>query len=264
MAPSLDCGASLLCSEFSNDWDDDIGSFCEEDILDNSQLAVAFADQEELDWLIASLVEKESDHMPLVDYLQRFQDRTLDARARENAVSWLLKAQGYYKFRPLTAALSVNYLDRYLSHHQLLKGKEWMLQLTSVACLSLAAKMEETEVPILLNLQVAGAAPIFEPRTIQRMELLVLGALDWRLSSVTPFSYIDHFVEKLAIREKFRRPLLARINDLVLNTLQDTRFLGYRPSCIALAAALCAFEDILPTKLTECKEILLPFASLQR
>jgi hypothetical protein len=34
------------------------------------------------------------------------------------------------------------------------QGKVWMLQLLSVACMSLAAKMEETEVPILLDLQV--------------------------------------------------------------------------------------------------------------
>ena len=34
------------------------------------------------------------------------------------------------------------------------KGKAWMIQLLSVACLSLAAKMEETEVPLLLDLQV--------------------------------------------------------------------------------------------------------------
>jgi hypothetical protein len=34
------------------------------------------------------------------------------------------------------------------------QGKAWMLQLLSVACISLAAKMEETEVPVLLDLQV--------------------------------------------------------------------------------------------------------------
>jgi hypothetical protein len=34
------------------------------------------------------------------------------------------------------------------------QGKVWMLQLLSVACMSLAAKMEETEVPILVDLQV--------------------------------------------------------------------------------------------------------------
>lgn len=34
------------------------------------------------------------------------------------------------------------------------KGKAWMTQLVSVACLSLAVKMEETEVPLILDLQV--------------------------------------------------------------------------------------------------------------
>lgn len=34
------------------------------------------------------------------------------------------------------------------------KGKAWTTQLLAVACLSLAAKMEETEVPLSLDLQV--------------------------------------------------------------------------------------------------------------
>lgn len=32
----------------------------------------------------------------------------------------------------------------------------WMMQLLAVACLSIAAKMEETEVPLILDLQVQG------------------------------------------------------------------------------------------------------------
>jgi hypothetical protein len=38
------------------------------------------------------------------------------------------------------------------------QGKDWMLQLLSVACISLAAKMEESEVPILLDFQVGWVA----------------------------------------------------------------------------------------------------------
>lgn len=41
------------------------------------------------------------------------------------------------------------------------QGKAWMIQLLSVACLSLAAKMEETEVPLSLDLQVEE-----DPRSI--------------------------------------------------------------------------------------------------
>jgi len=34
------------------------------------------------------------------------------------------------------------------------QDKPWMTQLAAVACLSLAAKMDETEVPLLLDFQV--------------------------------------------------------------------------------------------------------------
>ncbi|KAG6383439.1 hypothetical protein SASPL_156810 [Salvia splendens] len=51
--------------------------------------------------------------------------------------------------------------------------------------LSLAAKMEELHVPCLLELQSLERIYIFEPKTIQRMELLILTTLDWRLRSVT-------------------------------------------------------------------------------
>jgi len=41
-------------------------------------------------------------------------------------------------------------------------------------------KMEETEVPIFLNLQVEDKVEhIFEAHMIQRMGLLVLSTLDW-------------------------------------------------------------------------------------
>lgn len=50
--------------------------------------------------------------------------------------------------------MAVNYLDRFLSLYQLPEGKSWTTQLLSVACLSLAAKMEETYVPPSLDLQV--------------------------------------------------------------------------------------------------------------
>lgn len=38
---------------------------------------------------------------------------------------------------------------------------------------------------------------IFEAKTIQRMELLVLSVLDWRLRSVTPFSFLSFFAYKI-------------------------------------------------------------------
>ncbi|KAB5534342.1 hypothetical protein DKX38_017428 [Salix brachista] len=76
------------------------------------------------------------------------------ARARCEAVEWILKVNSYYSFTALTAVLAVNYLDRFLSSVHLQKEKPWMTQLAAVSCLSLAAKVEETQVPLLLDFQV--------------------------------------------------------------------------------------------------------------
>lgn len=76
------------------------------------------------------------------------------AEARREAVHWMLKVNAHYSFTALTAVLAVNYLDRFLFSFHFQTEKPWMTQLTAVACLSLAAKVEETQVPLLLDLQV--------------------------------------------------------------------------------------------------------------
>ena len=66
-----------------------------------------------------------------------------------------------------------------------------------MACLSLAAKMEELKVPALSEFPVEDFN--FESKVIQRMELLVLNTLEWKMGSTTPFSFIPYFISKLSI-----------------------------------------------------------------
>lgn len=76
------------------------------------------------------------------------------ATARAEAVEWMLKVVRYYSFSALTAVLAVNYFDRFVHTFKFHGEKPWMTQLAAVACISLAAKVEETHVPLLLDLQV--------------------------------------------------------------------------------------------------------------
>ncbi|KAK7367924.1 hypothetical protein VNO80_09944 [Phaseolus coccineus] len=193
---------------------------------------------------IAGFIEDERHFVPGFEYLNRFQSRSLDASAREESVAWILKVQACYGFQPLTAYLSVNYMDRFLNSRTLPQTNGWPFQLLSVACLSLAAKMEEPLVPSLLDLQVEGAKYLFEPRTIRRMELLVLGVLDWRLRSVTPFSFLDFFACKLDSTGTFTGFLISRATQIILSNIQEASFLAYWPSCIAAAAILHAANEI--------------------
>lgn len=76
------------------------------------------------------------------------------AAARSKAVDSILKVSAHYSFTALTAVLAVDYVDRFLSSPHFQVDKPWMTHLTAIACLSLAAKVEETQVPLLLDLQV--------------------------------------------------------------------------------------------------------------
>ncbi|XP_042400183.1 cyclin-D2-1-like [Zingiber officinale] len=226
----------LLCSEDASELADDNGG-------EAAACPTYSAFPDYSDESIAGFIEAAADYSPARDYPDRFRSNSLDSSARQEAVAWILKVHSYYHFRPLTAYLSVNYMDRFLSSHRLPQN-EWALQLLSVACLSLAAKMEETLLPSLLDLQVEDAKFIFEPRTILRMELLVLTALNWRLRSVTPFTFIDFFVHKIDPVGKYTRYLIAWATEITLATMKDIRFLSHCPSSLAAAAIIRATDEI--------------------
>ncbi|KAF8051169.1 hypothetical protein N665_1787s0003 [Sinapis alba] len=193
---------------------------------------------------IASCIEEERHFVPGLDYLSRFHSQSLDASAREDSVSWILKVQAYYKFQPLTAYLAVNYMDRFLYSRRLPETSGWPMQLLAVACLSLAAKMEEVLVPCLFDFQVEGVKYIFEAKTIQRMELLVLSVLDWRLRSVTPFSFLSFFAYKIDPLGTFLGFFLSHATKIILSNIKEASFLEYRPSSIAAAAILCVANEL--------------------
>ncbi|XP_010939010.1 cyclin-D1-1 isoform X2 [Elaeis guineensis] len=234
----LSASSNLFCAEDADDvasWDDDGVAVVDEEW----NLPVSPGDRP-----VAALLAAEPDHMPRPDYLSRFLARALDSTARQDAINWILKVNEFYRFRPVTAYLSVNYLDRFLSSHNLptMQGQKsgWPIQLLSVACVSVAAKMEETHVPLLLDLQVLDPHFVFEPRTVRRMELLLMAALRWRMRSITPFDFLPH----LAAALPSSAALLSRAADLILSTHRVVDFLAYRPSAIAAAAVLCAADEI--------------------
>ncbi|KAL2232551.1 UNVERIFIED_CONTAM: Cyclin-D3-3 [Sesamum indicum] len=168
------------------------------------------------------------------------------AMARGEAVEWMLKVIGYYSFSALTAVLAVNYLDRFLYSFQSHREKPWMIQLAAVACLSLAAKVEETEVPLLLDLQVEESKYVFEPKTIQRMEILVLSTLEWKMNPVTPLSFLDYIARRVELQSHLCREFLRKCECLILSLISDCRFTGFQPSALATATMLYVISSLEP------------------
>ncbi|KZV14553.1 hypothetical protein F511_42630 [Dorcoceras hygrometricum] len=210
-----DCFSDLLCGEDSNiifyGGEDDSSEY-------SSDIQPRSPDFQES---IAGLLEDERD----ITGTNIDNNQSIDASVRTEFVAWIIKVHRYYGFQPLTAFLSVSYFDRFLHSHQLPILNGWPLQLLSTAC-------------------VEGAKFIFEPRNIQRMELLVLRVLEWRLRSISPFCYLSFFALKIDPTETYTGFLISTAKETILSTIQETSFLEFRPSCIATAAMLYAANDL--------------------
>ncbi|RVW80376.1 Cyclin-D3-1 [Vitis vinifera] len=112
----------------------------------------------------------------------------------------MMKVNARYGFSAVTAFLAINYLDKLLSSLHSQRDKPWMIQLAAVTCLSLSAKVEETQVSLLLGLQVEDNEYAFEAKTIQRMDFLVLSTFQWKMNPVTPLSFIDLIIRRLGLK----------------------------------------------------------------
>ncbi|WOL13571.1 cyclin-D3-2-like [Canna indica] len=213
--------------------------------------------EEEWAGVLCSLAAKEGDTCTEL-LLEAGGEHAYLISARREAVEWVTRAAARHAFSVLTALLAVNYMDRCFLHCpgggglRLQRDKPWMGRLAAVACLSLAAKVEETAVPLLLDLQVSSAPEseenkyVFDAKTVRRMELLVLSALGWRMNPVTPLSFIHHLLTRLCsgtagggarIRE-----LASLCEALLLPVVADWRWVRYPASAWAAAALLQATE----------------------
>ncbi|XP_020598019.1 cyclin-D3-2-like, partial [Phalaenopsis equestris] len=171
--------------------------------------------------------------------------------ARSNAVQWVARTSVQHGFSVQTVLLAVNYLDRcFLAAGggglRLQEDKPWMGRLAAVACLSLAAKVEETRVPLLLDLQVPSAAAgeemgyVFENRTIRRMELLLLSTLGWRMNPVTPLSLVHRLLHKIPAASGRLQEVFRRCEATLLAVIADLGWVRYPPSVWAAAALVYA------------------------
>ncbi|KAK9023420.1 hypothetical protein V6N11_003640 [Hibiscus sabdariffa] len=132
--------------------------------------------------------------------------------ARLEAITWILKARATFGFRFQTAYLSMIYFDRFLSRNSIDSEKSWAIHLLSVVCVSLAAKMEEIQVPALSEFQIEG----------------------YNFSKLCKASPPDHFISSIV--------------HIILFTTKEIIVMEHRPSVVAAAAILRALNQRLTRK----------------
>ncbi|KAK4255431.1 hypothetical protein QN277_008434 [Acacia crassicarpa] len=193
----------------------------------------------------SSLFLIEAHHTPSQTYFHSLKSRDFDFTVRRELIS--LISQLSCTFDPLLSYLAVNYVDRFLANRGLSQPKPWILRLLAVSCLSLAAKMMRTEYSVSDIQGEEGL--IFEARTVRRMESLVLGVLQWRMRSITPFSFISFFIALFKLKDFSQRQVLKdRATEIIIRAQRDISFLEFKPSVVAASALLSASRELLTSQ----------------
>ncbi|XP_065009465.1 cyclin-D5-1-like [Musa acuminata AAA Group] len=171
--------------------------------------------------------------------------------ARSDAVRWILKMKVLFGLGMRTAYVAASYLDHFCVHRSIdsMRDKSWAIRLLSLSCLSLAVKMEELKVPALSEFRTEDYR--FQTEAIQRMELLILSTLEWKMSMITPFSYLSYFASRF--QEHGSEDLAWEAITLILASIEAINLVEYRPSVVAAAAILAASHERLTQKSVELK-----------
>jgi len=175
------------------------------------------------------LREFEKKHRPKPSYMRRQPDITNVMRCV--LVDWLVEVAEEYKLHRETLCLCINYIDRFLSHMSVLRGK---LQLVGAASMFLASKFEEIYPPEVTEF-VYITDDTYTKKQVLRMEHLILKVLSFDVAIPTFNYFCDKFAKDMNADDRTKN-LSFFLGELTL--VDADPFLKYLPSEIA-AASLC-------------------------
>ncbi|KDP20866.1 hypothetical protein JCGZ_21337 [Jatropha curcas] len=95
---------------------------------------------------------------------------------------------------------------------------------------------------------------IFDMQTISRMEILILDALNWRMRSVTPFSFVHFFISLFHLKDPpLTQALKDRATQIIFQAHNEMKLLKFKPSIIAASALLVASHELFPLQFPSYK-----------
>ncbi|ESW06049.1 hypothetical protein PHAVU_010G015500 [Phaseolus vulgaris] len=235
-----ECMDNLLCDEvwLSNNSEntfEEVGDFV---------VSLKSYENKEFEEAFTLYLEKEASSLPEHNYAKYLHSNNLFL-PRCRVIQWLVKCGSHFNLSFGTVFLAVNYLDRFVSICQSNDWKYWMLELLSIACLSVAIKFNEKSPLSLHEIQVEGLNYSFQSSVILKMELILLKALGWHLNSVTTYSFVEmldiHFFQSHLYQK-----LISPATQLLLQATLDQKMVEFRPSTVAISALWCSLDQLYP------------------
>ncbi|MQM16930.1 hypothetical protein Taro_049893 [Colocasia esculenta] len=245
---SLLCDEELLCTPTSSPGAASTRTFQSQ--YTHSAAVTCRGSDQDADGYLRACVTKQHRFVPRGGYVRKLRRCPELSGFRHKALIWIMTVRVRLDLSFGTAFSAVNYLDRFVSLYTNMKWEAWMMELLSVASLSIAAKFDEVLVPSLHDLPVEDLDHSFDPSAIQRMELAVLRALDWSLNCVTAHSFVGPLTSLLDSGHhlRLRRAVADRVIELLVGAACDVELVESKPSSIALSALRCALEELAPVE----------------
>lgn len=167
----------------------------------------------------------------------------LDAFCREQIVEWSFRVADYFRINRECVAVSVSYLDRFLST---CRCDRPTFKLAATTCLYMSVKLNESHTvkPDMLTVLSDLSRGEFNTEHIIDMEKILLESLAWLMHPPTASCFVGHILTLLA---GFTSPALIRSISALASfftelSLADYYFATEYPSTVALAAILNAIE----------------------
>lgn len=196
--------------------------------VNNPQCASEFIND-----IMAHLFDSETKRMASPNYMQKQAD--INIKMREILVDWLVEVHIKFKLQPETLFLTINLIDRFLERRAVSRTK---LQLVGCAAMLIAAKYEEIYAPEVRDF-VYISDQAYNRDQILAMESIMLNTLSFFITAPTAL----RFGERLCRVAKVSPETENYIRYLMELTMQDSKFLRYRPSEIAAAATYLGMKS---------------------
>lgn len=213
------------------------GSFTGKDIVDIDadhgipQMCSIYAEDIYMNFHAAELIRR-----PSSNFMETVQ-RDITQSMRGILIDWLVEVSEEYKLVPDTLYLTVDLIDRFLSHNYI---EQQRLQLLGITCMLIASKYEEICAPRVEEFCFI-TANTYTKAEVLKMERQVLNCLGFQLSVPTIKTFLRRFVR--AAQASYEVPSLVLgylANYLAELTLIDYSFLKFLPSVIAASAVFLA------------------------
>jgi hypothetical protein len=174
-----------------------------------------------------------------------------DVSCRLSMAQWCYQIVDHCHFKRETAAVAMNYLDRFLSSHDgqtnVLPDRQ-QFQLAAMSCLYTAVKIHEHEGVTPRSIANLSNG-VHSTTDVEAMEVRILTALTWAVNPPTSSAFCHQFMELLPSSDLSESSLRATAIDLAHFQTElavcDYSLATCRTSWIALSALLNTMESLL-------------------